>query len=155
MTSEEVKRVQDILDKFGLRNRVIELPSSTKSAREAASAIGCRVEQIAKSIIFKTHTGKAVLVIASGANRVNERKIEEVVGEFVKKADPQFVLNETGFKVGGVPPVGHLKKPLTFIDRDLMKYQEIWAAGGSSNAVFKLTPQELLNITGGEVICVK
>ena len=136
--------------------KVMELPGTTRTAQEAADAIGCKVAQIAKSIIFQGKTsGKPVLVIASGVNRINEKTIKSLIGENICKPDADFVRQQTGFVIGGVPPVGH-KNPLeTFIDEDLHQFSEIWAAAGTPFAVFKLTPDILQKITGGKVISVK
>lgn len=132
------------------------MPDSTRSALEAAQAIGCDVAQIAKSIIFKAgQSGKAVLVVASGTNRVDEKKVRSLIGEPVKKADADFVRQETGFAIGGVPPLGHAHAPIILIDEDLQKFEEIWAAAGTPFAVFKLTPDQLLKMTGGQTADVK
>lgn len=149
-------RVQKALNEFGFELNVIEFSNSTRTAQEAADAIGCTVGQIAKSLIFKGKTSqKPILIIASGTNRVNEKLVKEYVGEKLEKADADFVLEHTGFAIGGVPPVGHITSINTFIDEDLMQYDEIWAAAGTPNAVFKLTPKILLEITKGSVIKVK
>lgn len=153
MLSPSAQRVQDALDTFGISLQVVELPSSTRSAVEAAQAIGCRVEQIAKSLVFKTtQSNRPVLVIASGPNRVNEKRIAELFGEPVVKADADYVRQRTGFVIGGVPPAGHLEPLSTFVDKDLLQYEMIWAAAGTPNAVFQLTPADLVRITSGSVI---
>ena len=151
--SESAQKVQDALNRHGVTCQVMELPGSTRTAQEAAQAIGCRVEQIAKSLVFQGKTtNRPVLVVASGVNRVNEKKLRELLSEPVKKADAEFVREHTGFAIGGVPPAG-LSKPLeTFIDEDLFKYEEIWAAAGTPHAVFKLTAADLLRITQGKVV---
>jgi prolyl-tRNA editing enzyme YbaK/EbsC (Cys-tRNA(Pro) deacylase) len=132
---------------------VVELPGSTRTSQEAADAVGCKVEQIAKSIVFQgKQSGKPILVVASGANRINEKKLRDLVAEPVKKADADFVRSETGFVIGGVPPVGHLKAIEIFIDEDLLKYEEIWAAAGTPHAVFKLAPADLTRMTGGKIV---
>ena len=156
LLSSSAQKVQGVLRSLGLNNEVRELPATTKSAAEAAAAIGCQVAQIAKSLIFKTKTtGKAVLVIASGANRVDEKKIAGYLGEPIERADADFIREKTGFAIGGVPPVGHSEKLETFIDEDLLQYEIIWAAAGNPNAVFQLTPVELERMTGGKVVLVK
>jgi prolyl-tRNA editing enzyme YbaK/EbsC (Cys-tRNA(Pro) deacylase) len=147
------QRVQKALDDLGLKLEVVELPASTRTAVDAAKAIGCEVGQIVKSLIFKgAHSGQPVLVAASGANRVNEKQMEAQIGEPLGKADADFVRVHTGFAIGGVPPVGHIGKLQTFVDSDLMTYPEIWAAAGTPNAVFRLTPSDLVQMTGGTVI---
>jgi len=139
-----------------LPHQVVELPHTTRSAAEAAQAIGCRVEQIAKSLVFRgQRTHRPILVIASGPNRVNEGKIGELVSEPIGKADADFVRQRTGFVIGGVPPLAHLEPLETFIDQDLLQYEEIWAAAGNPNAVFRLTPVDLIKMTGGRVVSVK
>jgi prolyl-tRNA editing enzyme YbaK/EbsC (Cys-tRNA(Pro) deacylase) len=151
--SESAQKVQDALNRHGVICEVLELPGSTRTAQEAAQAIGCRVEQIAKSLVFEGKTtNRPVLVIASGVNRVNEKKLRDLLSEPVKKADAAFVRVHTGFAIGGVPPAG-LSKPMEiFIDEDLFKYEEIWAAAGTPHAVFKLTAPDLLKITQGKVV---
>ena len=139
-------RIQAILgDAF----RVVEFEESTHSSAEAAAAVGCEVAQIAKSMVFRAADGRPVLVVASGANRVDEKKVTALLGQKIKRADAAFVLQHTGVEPGGVPPVGHPTPPVTFLDRDLQAYPTIWAAGGSPNAVFALTPDDLVRLTGG------
>jgi len=149
------RAVQDALDAAGLRLQVVELPASTRSAREAADAIGCTVAQIAKSIVFKTvETLRPVLVIASGTNRIREAAVAELVGEPIVQADAAFVRQATGFAIGGVPPCGHPQPIETVVDRDLLAFDEIWAAAGTPHAVFRLTPDELRRLVGGPVAAV-
>lgn len=153
--SKSAQRVQEALERLGLALQVVELPSSTRTAQEAAQAIGCDVAQIAKSLIFKTRISqRPILVIASGSNRVNEKKIAGLVGEKVAKADADFVRQFTGFAIGGVPPVGHLQPIETYIDEDLLVFDEIWAAAGTPHAVFCLTGDDLLALTEGKVVPV-
>ena len=150
------KRLQDKLEALGFNNEVIELKETTRSAKDAARAVGCRVEQIAKSIVFRSgNTDRPILVIASGPNRINEKKISEMISEPLLKADADFVREKTGYAIGGVPPLGHLEAPITFIDKDLLQYEEIWAAAGTPNAVFNLAPADLQKMTDGRVISVK
>ncbi len=154
--SPSAKRVQDALDALELHLEVVELPSSTRTSAEAAVAVGCDVAQIAKSLIFRTcHTNRPVLVIASGANRVNEKRIAALMGEDICKADADYVRRHTGFAIGGVPPVGHLEQIPTFVDEDLLQFEEIWAAAGTPHALFKLSPADLLKATSGKVIGVR
>jgi len=151
--SQSALKVQKALNDKGFTMEVIELPASTRTAVEAAQAVGCDVAQIVKSLIFKAkRSEKPILVIASGANRVNEKVIEDLIGEPLGKADADFVRQQTGFVIGGVPPLGHSQPIQTFIDQDLFQFTEIWAAAGTPNAVFKLTPQSLLKMTNGQVI---
>ena len=154
--SQSAKKVQDALKTFGLTCEVVEMQATTRSADDAARAIGCDVAQIVKSLLFQgKKTKKPVLVVASGMNRVNTKTLRERLSERVKMADPDFVRETTGYAIGGVPPLGHAQKLETFIDEDLLKQEEIWAAAGTPNAMFKLTPHDLQRITGGQVISVK
>lgn len=153
--SPSARKVQAALAAFGLGLEVREFDASTRTAADAAKAIGCTVGQIAKSILFRgASSGRPVLVIASGTNRVDEGKVAALLGEALGKADAEFVRSRTGFVIGGVPPVGHAVRPETFIDRDLMAFAEIWAAAGTPNAVFRLAPQDLPRITSGRVAAI-
>ena len=146
-------RVQQTLKERGFDFQVVEMPSSTRTAQDAAQAVGCTVGQIAKSLIFRGRdSGEAILVIASGANRVNEKTLAGLAGEPIERADPGFVHAQTGFAIGGVPPVGHNTVLKTFVDRDLLKYGTIWAAAGTPNAVFALDPAGLQALTAGVVV---
>jgi prolyl-tRNA editing enzyme YbaK/EbsC (Cys-tRNA(Pro) deacylase) len=147
------QRVQEALHNRGVQLKVIELPASTRTAREAAQAVGCEVGQIAKSLVFRGEpSGTPVLVIASGANRVSERLVEGYIGEKVAIANADFVRQVTGFAIGGVPPVGHVSELDTIIDENLMQFEEIWAAAGTPHAVFRLNSEMLTEITGGTVL---
>jgi prolyl-tRNA editing enzyme YbaK/EbsC (Cys-tRNA(Pro) deacylase) len=153
--SGSARRVQDALREKGTGFEVVELPQSTRSAVEAAQAVGCQVAQIAKSLVFRAmESGRPVLVIASGANRVNERRLGELIGDRIGKADADFVREATGFAIGGVPPLGHAQPVETLIDEDLLRYDEIWAAAGTPNAVFRLAPGDLVAMTGGRVAAI-
>jgi prolyl-tRNA editing enzyme YbaK/EbsC (Cys-tRNA(Pro) deacylase) len=149
------QKVQAWLRERGFEGRVVTFDQATRTAAEAAAAIGCEVAQIAKSILFRAQpSGRAVLVVTSGVNRVDPAKVAAVLGESLGKADAAFVRERTGFVIGGVPPVGHLEPPLIFIDADLMAFGEIWAAAGTPNAVFALTPEALVRLSGGQVTSV-
>ncbi len=151
--SASAAKVQQALLALGFANEVIEHAQSTRSAAEAAAAVGCSVGQIAKSIVFRAKgSGRPILVVASGPNRVSEKAIEALIGERLGKADAGYVRERTGYAIGGVPPVAHAGRLETFIDEDLTRFPEIWAAAGTPNAVFKLTPDELLRMTGGRVV---
>jgi prolyl-tRNA editing enzyme YbaK/EbsC (Cys-tRNA(Pro) deacylase) len=153
--SASAQRVQDALMALGLPCRVVELPASTRTAQEAADAVGCLVGQIVKSLVFRgARTDSPILVLASGANRVNEARLGELAGEPIAKADAAFVRAHTGFAIGGVAPLGHPAPLKTYIDADLLQYAEIWAAAGTPNAVFALTPADLQMMTGGKVVTV-
>jgi len=153
--SPAAQRVQAALQALCLECQVVELPASTRTAPEAAAAVGCSVGQIVKSLIFRgKESGRAVLTLVSGANRVNEGTLSGLMGEPVGKADADFVREQTGFAIGGVPPLAHAHPILTFIDEDLLQYEEIWAAAGTPNAVFRLHPADLQRMTGGQVVKV-
>lgn len=154
--SASAQKVQQALAGFGLDCRVKELQESTRTADDAARAVGCDVGQIVKSLVFRGKTsGNAVFVVASGANRVNEKALAALVGEKIDKADADFARQQTGFAIGGVPPVGHPAPLTTFIDEDLLSYPELWAAAGTPNALFSLTPEQLCLITSGTVAQIK
>jgi prolyl-tRNA editing enzyme YbaK/EbsC (Cys-tRNA(Pro) deacylase) len=155
--AKSAQSVQDALANQGLDCKVIELSESTRTANDAAAAIGCDVAQIVKSLVFKTKTThKPVLILASGPNRVNEKIIEFHVGEKITKADADFTREMTGFAIGGIPPIGH-KQPidLIFIDEDLLKFEDIWAAAGTPRAVFTLKSKDLLEMIRGKVISIQ
>lgn len=156
MLRKSAQSVQDVLHKKGLSCKVVELAASTRTAQEAADAIGCTVAQIVKSLVFSTKgSKKPILVLASGVNRVNEKTVAAQVGENIEKADAEFVREVTGFAIGGVPPVGHKQAIETYIDEDLLRYPEIWAAAGTPHAVFSLNSAVLQELTNGKVIGVK
>lgn len=158
MSSELIssaKKVQEALKAFGLSCQIIEMQATTRTAQDAASALGCQVAQIVKSLVFKgKKTQKLFLVLASGANRVNTKTLRQIVSEPVQMAAADVVQETTGFAIGGVPPLGHTRKLEALIDEDLFKYKEIWAAAGTPNAMFKLAAADLQKITGGQVISV-
>jgi prolyl-tRNA editing enzyme YbaK/EbsC (Cys-tRNA(Pro) deacylase) len=154
--SPTAQRVQDMLKEHGYDLEVIEFTESTRTSQEAAERAGCSLGQITKSLIFKAkESGKPVLVLASGANRVNEGRIGEYMGESIGRADADFVRSVTGFAIGGVPPIGHAQSMATYIDEDLLQYDTIWAAAGTHKAIFKLTPEQLRKMTGGTVAAIK
>jgi len=146
------QKVQDALRAAGFANEVVELPDSTRTSAEAAAAVGCTVGQIVKSLVFRAETsGRAVLVVVSGAHRVDEKRIAAEVGEPIGRASPDLAREQTGYAIGGVPPVGHPMPLLTIVDEALLGYAEIWAAAGHPNAVFRLIPDELVRMTAGRV----
>ena len=154
--SSSAQKVQDALTAIGMDLDVVVLPKSTRTAVEAAEAIGCGVGQIVKSLVFKGVPSQLpVLIIASGSNRVSERKVENLIGEPLGKADADYVREHTGFAIGGVPPLGHKEPIRTFVDEDLLNYQEVWAAAGTPHAVFRLDPTNLEPMTGGRVVDIK
>ena len=150
------QKVQNALRDLGFSNQVVEHQATTRTSAEAAQAVGCEVGQIAKSLVFQgKQTHRPLLVIASGSNRVNEKKIAAFISEPLGKADADYVRTHTGFVIGGVPPIGHLEKLEIFIDEDLLHYDEIWAAAGNPNSVFRLSPSELVQMTRGRVVSIK
>ena len=151
-TSPSALKIQALL---GSRFEVLEFDAGTRTAEDAATAIGCKVAQIAKSLVFRAASERPVLVVASGVHRVDEKTISALVGEPIARADADFVREATGFAIGGVPPVGHRMAPVALIDKSLMAFEKIWAAAGTPNAVFRLTPTELVQLTGGTVAMVR
>jgi len=147
-----MKRVQEALDQSGLSLEVVELPQSTRTAQEAATAVGCELGQIVKSLVFRgSDTDKPYLVLVSGANRANLGRVGQFTGEPVQMAGADFVRERTGFSIGGVAPVG-LPEPIPIlVDQDLMRYEIIWAAAGTPRSVFCLSPDNLLELTAGQV----
>jgi prolyl-tRNA editing enzyme YbaK/EbsC (Cys-tRNA(Pro) deacylase) len=154
--SPTAQKVQDLLTSLGFDCEVIEFQESTRTAQEAADRAGCTLGQITKSLIFKGRTtGKPILVLTSGANRVDEKLINEYAGEPIGRADADFVRAVTGFAIGGVPPLGHAQKMETYLDQDLLQFKTIWAAAGTPNAIFELTPDALQKMTDGKIVKVK
>ena len=146
------RRVQEALAAHGFAFDVKEFPESTRTSAEAAAAIGCTVAQIAKSLVFRgAESGEPVLIVASGANRVDPAKAAALLGEAIKRADADFVREATGFAIGGVPPLGHDRPIATLIDEELLGFEVIWAAAGTPNAVFRLLPQDLSALAGGKI----
>jgi len=148
------ERVQQILAGLGLDSQIVEFGESTKTAADAAAAIGTTVAQIAKSIVFAAGD-EPVMVIASGSNRIDPARVQPYVAAALTKANAAFVRDHIGYVIGGVPPVGHTTSFPIFIDRDLLQYPEIWAAGGTPNTVFPIAPANLVRVTGGRVIDCK
>jgi len=150
--SDAAQRVQDALRAGGFANTVQELAVAVKTAAAAAEAVGCTPAQIVKSLVFQRVTsGAPVLVVASGANRVSEAKLETLLGEPVRMGPPKFVREVTGYAIGGIPPLGHAQKLHTIVDAHLMALEGLWAAAGHPNSLFPLTPDELVRMTGGRV----
>lgn len=151
-TAASALKVQAVL---GEGFEVLEFETSTRTAADAAAAIGCTVGQIAKSLIFRAmESGRPVLAIASGSVRVDEARLSALLGEGIGRADATFVREQTGFAIGGVPPIGHQNEPVIFIDDTLLGFETIWAAGGTPNSVFQLSPDDLLQLTGGTVATI-
>jgi prolyl-tRNA editing enzyme YbaK/EbsC (Cys-tRNA(Pro) deacylase) len=147
--------VRDALGRAGLAADIVELPGAARTARAAADYLGCQVGQIANSLVFRAQTSdRAILVMSSGAKRVDIARLAALVGEPVGKADADFVRSRTGFVIGGVAPVGHIGELEKFVDRSLAAYDAIWAAAGHPHTVFRLTYAQLLAITGGAAVDV-
>jgi prolyl-tRNA editing enzyme YbaK/EbsC (Cys-tRNA(Pro) deacylase) len=150
------QRVQDELKRRGSLASVRLLETSTRTAAEAAEAVGCDIGQIAKSIVFRgAESGAPILVITSGLNRVDEAALAGRIGEGVGRAPADFVREATGFAIGGVPPLAHPTPVRTYLDEDLLAYATIWAAAGTPNALFEVDPRELLRLSGAKSVRVK
>jgi prolyl-tRNA editing enzyme YbaK/EbsC (Cys-tRNA(Pro) deacylase) len=155
LASPAVERVRAALAQAGLAPGIVELPGAARTAQAAAEFLGCEVAQIANSLVFRAvESGSGVLVMSSGARRVDTAKLASVVGEPIAKADAQFVRACTGFAIGGVAPVGHASLLQAFVERSLAAYAEVWAAAGHPNTVFRLSYGELLRLTGGRAVDV-
>ncbi len=154
--SPSAQKIQNLLRELGYNYTIIEHAESTRTAQEAAVRAGCELGQIVKSLIFKGKvSGKPILVLTSGANRVDEKRISGYTGEAISRADADFVRTVTGFAIGGVPPIGHIQKMETWLDEDFLHYKTIWAAAGTPNAIFELATDDLKKMTNGKVAQVK
>lgn len=150
------RKVQAALQEAGFDCKVIEFAESTRTAQEAAERVGCALGQIVKSLIFRgLQSGKPILVLTSGANRVDEALISQYAGEPIGRAEADFVRQVTGFAIGGVPPIAHAHPMETYLDEDFLQYPSLWAAAGTPNAVFELTPADLQKMSAGKVARVK
>jgi len=150
-----IERFLESAEVLGHPVDVRRFPQGTKTAQDAARAIGCVVGQIVKSLVFIAD-GRPVLALTSGANRVDQERLARLTGsEEVRRATPEEAREATGFAVGGTPPFGHPKQVRAFIDRDLLAYDEVWAAAGTPDAVFVLTPAELRRTALAEVADLK
>jgi len=155
LASPAVERVRAALAQAGLAPEIVELPGAARTAKAAAEFLGCEVAQIANSLVFRAAaSGSGILVMSSGARRVDTGKLALVVGEPIAKADAEFVRACTGFAIGGVAPVGHAGELVSFVERSLAAHAEVWAAAGHPNTVFRLTYGELLGLVGGRAVDV-
>ena len=154
LSSSSVQRVRKALDEAGLGADIVELPGAARTAKAAAEFLGCDVGQIANSLVFRTQSGAPLLVMSSGAKRVDLNRLAALAGEPVGKADAEFVRRTTGFAIGGVAPVGHAEPLRTLVEESLAAHREIWAAAGHPHTVFRLTYAELLRITRGDAVRV-
>jgi prolyl-tRNA editing enzyme YbaK/EbsC (Cys-tRNA(Pro) deacylase) len=150
-----VQRVKESLKSLDIITEVVELPKSTRTAIEAADAVGCQVGQIVKSLVFLgSDSQKAILILTSGSNQVNEKSVGRYLGEDIKLASAKIVRDETGFAIGSVSPYGLKQELNIYIDEDLLDHDFIWAAAGSHHAVFKIEPHTLVKTTNGTIIKV-
>lgn len=146
-----VMRVAAALRDNGLVDTITVMPAATHTAQAAAEALGCNLEAIAKSIIFRAADDRAVLVITSGKNRVDDQKVTALIGKKIGKADAAFVREQTGFAIGGVAPIAHLHAPVVVMDEHLLTLTEVWPAGGHPSTVFRIAPHDLVRISGAQV----
>ena len=150
LNSQGVARVRQALAEAAVASEIIELPGAARTARQAAEFLGCEVGQIANSLVFRlSQSGAPLLVMSSGAKRVDLERLSHAAGEPVQKADAEFVRTRTGFAIGGVAPVGHLAAPRTFVEQSLAAYGEVWAAAGHPHTVVRISYADLVRITRG------
>jgi len=149
------QKFTDFLKSQNLNFDINTFSESTCTSADAAAALNCQLGQIAKSLIFRIKNNTPLLIITSGSNRVDENKIETLIGQQISQADADFVQIHTGYIIGGIPPFGFLQPIKTFIDRDLLQYSVIWSAAGDPHSVFSLSPQNLIHVTRGIIVCVK
>ena len=150
------QRVQDALRARGLDSEVRHMSQTTRTAEEAAAACGCAVGQIVKSLVFRgAQSGKPYLLLVSGANRVDEKAVAAHLGEALKRPDADYVRGVTGYAIGGIPPLGHDTPLATYMDETLLGYDTVWAAAGTSDAVFPSAPARLAEVTGARIIQVR
>lgn len=149
--SASAQKVQDAIRGRGFDYEVFELAVPVRTSADAAREVGCEVGQIAKSIVFRAADGRGVLVIASGANRVDEAAVTALIGQSIGRASPDFVREVTGYAIGGIPPLGHATELITLVDEDLLKLSAVWAAAGHPNALFRLEPADLPKLSDGRV----
>ncbi len=149
------RRVQDAASELDLQIEILEMPESTRTAKEAADACGCELGQIVKSLIFQgADTQTPYLLLVSGINRVNEAKMVGVLGEQLARPDADYVREVTGFAIGGVAPFGHASPVATYMDTDLLQHRQIWAAAGTPKCLFSVDPQALKTATAATVVDV-
>ena len=151
--SRNSSRVQVFLDGFGLQLEVQELAQSTRTAQDAADAVGCELGQIVKSLVFRCGD-RPLLFLVSGKHQLDVGRVEKALGFKIEKADADFAHEQTGYPIGGVPPVAHDHPMEIYLDRELLGYEEVWAAAGTPNAVFRIKSNDLLRMTGSRVIDV-
>jgi len=152
--ASSVDRVAAALRAAGQDDTIVEFPAGTRTAADAAAAIGCEVAQIAKSLVFRAED-RPVVVIASGVNRVSIKKLETLLGYKISRADADWVRSVTGFAIGGVAPVGHETAPIMLLDEDLLPLDPVWAAAGSPSHVFKTTAKSLADMAQARIAEIK
>ena len=156
LSNPGVERVRAALAAAGVAARIVELPGAARTAKDAARYLGCDIGQIAKSLVFRGRVSRnPILVITSGANRVNEAALAQRIGEPIERADADFVREATGFAIGGVPPLCHSSRLATYFDEDLLPYPTIWAAAGTPHALFEIDPAELMRVCEATAVSVK
>jgi len=150
------RRVLEAASAAGLQIEIVTHTRSTRTAEEAAAACGCAVGQIVKSLVFQGKTsGAPILLLVSGANRVNEKGVAAEIGEALKRPDAAYVRDVTGYAIGGIPPLGHAIPLKTFIDRDLLQYDMVWAAAGTPESVFSVAPRALATAANAAIVSVR
>lgn len=152
--SKSVRRVRDALVAHGMESEVRTTPASTRTAEDAAAAVGCEVGQIVKSLLFVGASEAPYLILVSGANRADPERLADEAGEALRMADPRTVRDVTGFAIGGVAPVGLERSVPVLMDEDLLAYEEVWAAAGLPHSVFLVAPGDLQRITGARAVRV-
>lgn len=152
--ASSVDRVAAALRAAGHDDTIVEFPAGTRTAADAAAAIGCEVAQIAKSLVFRAED-RPVVVIVSGVNRVSTKKLETLLGYKISRADADWVRSVTGFAIGGVAPVGHETAPIVLLDEDLLSLDPVWAAAGSPSHVFKTTAKSLADMAQARIAEIK
>ena len=147
-----IDRVREAADRLGLSIDILQMERSTRTAEEAAQACGCSVAQIVKSLVFENEAdGSLVLCLVSGANQVNINYVSEQYGISLKRCDTRRVRDETGFAIGGVAPIGHLKPLAILMDETLLRFDEVWAAAGRPDSVFRVDPRRLAGVINARV----
>ena len=160
--SKSAQTVQAALRSKGFAYNVQELTATTRTTQDATSALRCEVAQIVKSLLFRTATQEPILVLMSGSNRVDEKKLAKLLGMDVLKADADFTRKVTGFAIGGIPPLKDIQPHAdsyrishVFIDEDLLQFSTCWAAAGTPNAIFNLNTVDLVQLSGGKIVDIK
>lgn len=157
MMHPSAQRVAEAAQALGLDIEIVEFAQTTRSAQEAAEAVGCQVAQIVKSLCFVVN-GRSTICLVSGANQLDERKLAALAGvsrKQVSRADADSVKAATGFSIGGVPPFGHATPSPVYVDEDLLQFETVWAAAGTPFTVFAIRPAELAQASGGQVADLK